>query len=449
VRRLSLFVLLVVLALGLGYAGLAAVAGIRGAGAPTYFTATVERGDIVTTVTASGTVDAVVTIEVGSQLSGQIAEVFVDFNDEVNADQPLARLDPQGFAAKVAESRAALQVAEAVHAARVGALARARANLANAEATVAVMQARSDSARALFEDAERDLARKQKLVKRGAVSKSDRDSAATLRKAAAADLKEAEAQEAVHATQILRAKAELDMAEAAVVEALAGIAENKAALTNDEVELERTLIRAPIDGVVIKRDIDEGQTVAASLEAPTLFTIAQDLSDMRVETSVDEADIGRILHGQEVEFTVDSYPDRSFTGQVIQIRKAPVYYRNVVTYTVIVSTENPDLALLPGMTANVEIVVDEAADVLKVPNAALRFTPPELPEETLAGDSGHALVWVLDRDGTPVPIPLRIGVGDNRVSEVVEGPLEEGQEVIVSVTLPESDSAAFGLHLGF
>ena len=452
---------LIVLIPGLALAGLSAIASTQGGGDPTYLTTKVERGDIVTTITATGTVTPVVTVKVGSQLSGQIADLLVDFNDAVREGQQIARLDPQAFAATVRESKASLAVAGANLAAKQAALERARASLANARATLGVVKARTASARARYDHMDRALQR-LRAIRGGAITVSVLDQAQADRDAASAELRAARAQERVHATTILMAESEFRIAEAEVENARASIAEKEAALSHAEVELERTVIKAPIDGVVIGRDIDRGQTVAASLEAPTLFTIAEDIGNMKVETGVDEADIGRVRLGQRANFLVDSYPARSFVGAVVQIRKAPYLHRNVVTYTVIVSAKNPDHALLPGMTANVEIMVDEATNVLKVPNAALRFasdfvscTPirglsrwrcrwpgdrvePISGVEAAEGQSG--LVWVLDADGHPAPIPIRIGVSDSIVTEVTSGPLAEGQEVITLGVPQTTDS---------
>jgi HlyD family secretion protein len=226
-------------------------------------------------------------------------------------------------------------------------------------------------------------------------------------------------------------------------------------LDEAQVELARTTIRAPIDGVVIGRDVDLGQTVAASLEAPTLFTIAQDLRRMEVHASIDEADIGRVRRDQHVTFTVDAYPQRSFEGSVVQIRKAPQVIQNVVVYTVVISAENPDLLLLPGMTATVTVQVSQVADTLRVPNAALRFEPPEgarvgeprvQPGELSDGLPGF--VWVLD-GGMPVQVPIRVGAAERTASQVIAGTLSEADQVIVGYSIPDRGSNRFGLRLGF
>ncbi|MEJ2088869.1 MAG: efflux RND transporter periplasmic adaptor subunit [Gammaproteobacteria bacterium] len=295
----------------------------------------VTRGDVESVVVTTGTLEALNTIVVGSQLSGQIAELRADFNDQVKAGQLIARIDPRTFDARVQQNRADVKVAEATIQQRDAEVLGARATLARAQ---------------------RELTRRQALKEKGHISESELD----------ADV-----------TAVETAEAQLKMAEAAVVNAKAVLEQRQAALNQAEVDLERTYIHSPVDGTVINRTVEIGQTVAASLQAPELFLIAQDLHQMKVEASVDEADIGRISDGLEVRFSVDAYPDRSFRGTVEQIRKAPDKLQNVVTYRVIISASNRDLALLPGMTANVEVVLGRKEDVLRVPNAALRFVPKD------------------------------------------------------------------------
>jgi HlyD family secretion protein len=209
------------------------------------------------------------------------------------------------------------------------------------------------------------------------------------------------------------------------------------------VDLERTIIRAPVDGTVILRNVDAGQTVAASLQAPVLFTIARDLRDMQVEAAIDEADVGRLRPGQPVNFTVDAFPRRGFSGEIVQIRKSPVTVQNVVSYTVVISARNPDLALLPGMTANVRIVVDQRDDALKVPNAALRFRPAEAAATGAPRKAGPsrsaeptARVWVLEA-GRAKPVDVRLGLSDGLSTELVDAPLAAGAEVIVGLAPAE------------
>jgi HlyD family secretion protein len=234
-----------------------------------------------------------------------------------------------------------------------------------------------------------------------------------------------------------------------------------------QVDLDHTYIRAPVDGVVVSRNVDVGQTVAASLQAPTLFLIAQDLTKMQVDTNVDEADVGRIRVGQDATFTVDAFPGESFKGKVTQIRKAPINVQNVITYNVVVAVPNPDLKLFPGMTANVKILVDRREHVLKVPNAALRFRPPDFKEQARQGTDGAArpaggpraagqgvlplrgeqragadqTIWVLGSGGTPSPVVVKLGITDGAFSEVIEGDLAEGREVIVGVVSKEGSTA--------
>jgi HlyD family secretion protein len=296
---------------------------------PSYRLAKVERGPLTATVAASGTLNPVTSVQVGTQISGQVKELFVDFNSPVKAGQLIARIDPETFQYRVRQNEADLEAARS-------AAARAQVALANAQ---------------------RELARTRELVAREFVSPADLD----------------------------RAQAQFDLAKAELGNAQAVVAQRAAQLASARVDLGRTEIRAPVDGVVIKRSVDVGQTVAASLQAPELFVIARDLRDMQVETSIDEADVGRIRVGQRATFTVDAFPGRTFSGEVRQVRKSAQTVQNVVTYTVLVSAGNPDGQLMPGMTANVRIVTDTRESVLKVANAALRFRPPG--ESAAPGDA--------------------------------------------------------------
>ncbi len=306
--------------------------------APDYRLARVERGPIVSTVTASGTLAAVVTVQVGSQISGQLKEIYADFNSEVKAGELIARLDPATYDAR---------------------LKQAEANLALAEASVKIQRAAVAKSRANYNNTEKSLKRQRDLARQGVASASALDNAEALFNTAQADLA---------------------MTEAQVENALAQVGAQEALVNQARIDLERTFIRAPVDGTVISRDVDRGQTVAASLQAPILFKIAQDLRKMQVEVRVDEADVGRIQQGQRATFAVDSFPGREFHGRVEQIRKASTVVQNVVTYSVLVSADNDDLRLLPGLTANVRIVVDERDNALKVANSALRFRPVGVTE---------------------------------------------------------------------
>lgn len=337
--------------------------------------AAVERGPIISAVSTSGTLNAVITVQVGSQVSGQIKELLADFNSEVKAGLVIARIDPETFEAKVRQARAELDVARAnVHIQRAG-IERAQKELANAAASLNSAKARTEKARVTLVNAKRNLERRRTLFQSGSVSESQIDDAQTAHDQTLAQMNSDEADERASESMVATREAALKTARAQVDYAIEQVRQKEAALYQAEVDLENTFIRSPVDGVVIERAVDIGQTVAATFQAPKLFVIAQDLRQMQVETDVDEADIGRVHVGQEAIFTVDAFAGREFHGQVLQVRKAPRVVQNVVTYTVLVSADNSDLRLLPGMTANIQIIVDERQNTLKVPNAALRFKP--------------------------------------------------------------------------
>jgi HlyD family secretion protein len=337
--------------------------------------AAVERGPIISAVSTSGTLNAVITVQVGSQVSGQIKELLADFNSEVTAGHIIARIDPETFEAKVRQARAELDVARAnVHIQRAG-IERAQKELANAAASLNSAKARTEKARVTLVNAKRNLERRRTLFQSGSVSESQIDDAQTAHDQTLAQMNSDEADERASESMVATREAALKTARAQVDYAIEQVRQKEAALYQAEVDLENTFIRSPVDGVVIERAVDIGQTVAATFQAPKLFVIAQDLRQMQVETDVDEADIGRVHVGQEAIFTVDAFAGREFHGQVLQVRKAPRVVQNVVTYTVLVSADNSDLRLLPGMTANIQIIVDERQNTLKVPNAALRFKP--------------------------------------------------------------------------
>jgi HlyD family secretion protein len=349
------------------------VAGLVGAGvwgyfyaqsrgnAPRYRTAQVERGPLTATVSASGNLNAVTTVLVGSQVSGQIKELFADFNTVVKRNQVIARIDPAIFQAKVSQAQADLDSGRAAVLNQEAQVERARADLENARAAHAESRANTARAQVTASDARRDLDRKSELFRRELIAKSDLDSAQATHDSALAMLDAARAKEQSLMAGIQSAQAQLRVAGAMLQSARAQVEQKQAALRQAQVDLEHTTIRAPVDGVVVSRAVDVGQTVAASLQAPTLFTIAGDLTKMQVEVSVD---------------TVDSFPGQTFTGVVTQIRKAAQVVQNVVTYTVVVAVDNPGGRLLPGMTANARMIVAEKPSVLKVPNSALRFRPP-------------------------------------------------------------------------
>ncbi len=337
-----------------------------------YRLATVDRGPVVKSISSTGTLRAVVTVLVGSQVSGQIVELPADFNSRVQAGQVIARIDPATFESRVRQAEAELAVTLANVVQRRAALDRATADLRNSDAQVAY-------ARTRVAEAKNELQRKQSLLQSEFASQAQVDTARTGREAAVAAFNAALATVEARRAQVAMAKADILTADAQVMQ-------REASLSNAQVDLDRTFIRSPVDGVVIERKVDIGQTVAASLQAPDLFTIAQDLRDMQVEVSVDESDIGQVSDGLKAKFNVYAFPGEEFEGSVKQVRLAPDVVQNVVTYKVIVAAQNPDQRLLPGMTANVEIIAGESDGALRIPNAALRFVPEgEEPQTANAG----------------------------------------------------------------
>jgi HlyD family secretion protein len=396
------------------------------AATPVWKLAAVERGPIVASVSATGTLNPVVSVQVSSQISGQIRDIFVDFNSTVKAGELIARIAPETYEHRVRQAEADLEAARA---------------------TVAVQQAELYRAQVNLADAERDLERKQTLVDRNFISPAELDKAKTLLEAARAQVRVTEAQGRNSAALVRQREAQLGQS---------------------KVDLGRTEIRAPADGIVIKRSVEPGQTVAASLQAPEMFVIARNLTDMQVETAIDEADVGRLQVGQPASFTVDAFPGRRFKGEVLQVRKAAQVVSNVVSYTVVISAANPDLILLPGMTANVRIVTAKKEDALKVPNAALRFRPPAVageqksaPAARPSGGMGLGLgmgggagatasrnaatagkLWVAGPDGKPLAIEVTTGINDGSHTEIVAGEIAAGREVIVGAAMPEKAKSA-------
>lgn len=375
----------------LAVAGLAAYGWGLGGGddaAPRYRTVLAQRGAITSAVSATGSIAAVLTVDVSSQVSGQIKEILADFNTPVTANQEIAVIDPEVFETKVRQAAAELEMARAAILNQEAAVLRTRADVESAQANLAAVRANVARAEETRADAERELARKLPLGQTGVVSQRDIDKARTDRETAVAALRGAAAQEQGQLAAIAAVGAQLKGAEAALASAKAQAMQREAALAQAQAELAHTRIRAPLDGVVILRNVNLGQTVAASLSAPVLFTIAQDLAQMQVELSIDEADVGRVREGLNVTFTVDAFPGRNFRGRVRQVRKAPRTVQNVVSYVVVVATDNPDLILLPGMTANARIIVEQRANALLVPNAAFRYRPGpvQAPAQAPASD---------------------------------------------------------------
>src|SRR4051812_939128 len=368
--------------------------------AATYRTDAVTRGPVSEIVSATGDVSAIVSVNVGSQVSGIIDKLFVDFNSNVKKGQLLATLDPRLFQAQLEKANASL--------------ASAKANVEKAQAAAA--------------DAVRIAARQEDLRRQGLVSQAELDTALATRDQNTAALSAAKA-------SVLQAKADRDMA---------------------TVNVEFTRIASPIDGIVVSRSVDVGQTVAAAFQAPTLFLIANDLTKMQILANIDEADVGKVHEGLEAKFTVDAYPGETFTGAIREVRQAPTTIQNVVTYAAVIGAPNPERKLRQGMTASVTITTARKDDVLRVSNASLRFRPEEAaapaetqrsaqqqpmargataasrgrPEGAAQGPGRPGRVYKLDANGKPAPVMIRIGLSDGQRTEVIEG-LAEGDKVIV------------------
>lgn len=351
-----------------------------------------KRGSVESVVMGTGTLTPVNLVTVGSEVSGRISELHADFNDRVERGEVIARLDPDMFMSRLEQARADLRVAQAGIAQRRAELERAMAERSHAERT---------------------LERRRRLVAQGHGSTSELDE---------------------EETRLAMANAQVSVAEALLLTAEAFHEHRLAAFTLAELDAARTLIRSPATGTVIKRSVEVGQTVAASLAAPELFEIADDLTRMNVEADIDEADIGQLAEGMPCRFMVDAFPGRTFHGRVDQIRKAPRVVQTVVTYKVLILVENEDLVLLPGMTANVVIVTGRREDIVLVPNAALRYVPqlPGLPDVT---SDRTAHVWQLV-DSALKRVPVVTGLTDDRFTEVVAG-LGEAEHVVVGSASPK------------
>lgn len=338
--------LFVVLLVALGGVGAWRFLGVK-ADQPKYLFGAIDRGDIVMQVAANGTLAAVTTVQVGSQVSGNILELYADFNSEVKKGQLLAKLDPAIFQAAVEQQQANVRTSEATLNDDTASIATTRANLEKAKVDVL--------------DKQRKFRRTKELYDQGLVTKDDFETAQANMDASVATQKATEAQ-----LESVQARFKADQSR---------LLQAKASLETAKLNLDHTIITSPISGTVIARSVDRGQTVAASFSSPTLFTIGEDLTKMQVNTNIDEADVGRIKTGMEASFSVDAYPGETFTGTISQVRLAATTVQNVVTYNAIIDVPNPQLKLKPGMTANVKILIEKAENVLKVPNSALRFKP--------------------------------------------------------------------------
>jgi HlyD family secretion protein len=507
------------LVIALSVIGLLALAGFYywndRASAAEYMTATVERGSLRNTVTATGALQAVTTVQVGSQASGTISALYVDFNSTVKKGQVIAQLDPSTTQAQVEQAHANLNQARAgLEQARAG-LSQSRAGITDAQARalaakstsqnqqagVSSAQANVSVMKAQMDDAQNFLRQQESLATSGVIARREVEVAQTSYKTAEARYQQAVAQLnqaslseqssssagiVQSQAQVQQAQAQAQSSQAQIQNAQAQVQQAEAALRLAEISLTHTTITSPIDGVVVSRDVSVGQTVAASLSAPTLFTIANDLTQMQVIANIDQADIGLVEQAKGVKFTVDAFPGDEFTGAIQQLRLNPVSAQNVVTYNVVIDVSNPKQKLKPGMTANLTITIDERNNVIKVPNSALRFTPQDATGQRsvrsqnrnanqsapsagqqnaqqqqspadASGDNGAQAegarqnritpstspvlegqtrrVWVMGQDGKPQPRRIKIGLTDGSATEVVEGDLREGEVVITGQTI--------------
>ena len=399
-----------------------------------YLTSAVEGITLPKVVSATGALNASIVVEVGSQLSGQITNMAVDFNDDVKQGQVLAQLDQSTFREQVASAQAALDGARADARTTQARLARAVIDVRQIRMQRAVLSARVDVARVGMELATRENKRKASLLEKGAAPANDVLDSLSRKEAALATLREAEANLEAHEGAVDAALADVTRIKAEVESGDATIRRLEAQLASARVELDRTFIRAPIDGVIVGRNVTQGQTLASSLETKTLFNIAGDLRRMEVYARIDESDISKIALGQNATFTVDSFPGREFNAKVTQIRKAPQVVQNVVTYTVVLGVANDDYALFPGMTVVARIVTDILPSSLSVPMAALRFKPRG--EIGGVGAPAAAYVWAL-REGVLAPVQVVTGADDGKHVAVRSDTLRVGDLVVIG----EKDSA--------
>jgi len=472
-----------------------------------YMTARVDRGNLRNTVTATGTLQAVTTVQVGSQASGTISNLYADYNSVVKKGQLIAQLDPSVPKAQVEQARANLQQAQAALQQARAAVSNSRAGVSGARAQAQAAQSTAQNNQAGVSAAEANLAvlkaqaddaasylrQQQSLQQAGVIAQRDVDVAQTAYQTAkarydqgVAQLNQAKLSQQSSASsgvaqsqaQVQQSQAQVQQSQAQVAAAEAQVQQTAASLQLAQVNLAHTTITSPIDGVVVSRDVNVGQTVAASLSAPTLFTIANDLTKMQVIANIDQADIGLVENAKSVKFSVDAFPGKEFEGKIEQMRLNPQNVQNVVTYNVVIDVDNPEQKLKPGMTSNLTFTIDERNNVIKVPNAALRFTPQDATgqrtgaggnwqgrrQANAGGDAAQAsgnrgdvqfarptdpvlagqtrVVWVLGKDGKPDRRRIKIGLTDGISTEVLEGNLVEGEMVITGQTQSASSSSS-------
>ena len=404
-----------------------------------YRTATVGHGDISVTVSATGSPNAVVTVNVGSQVSGIILALMADFNSKVTKGELIARIDPAPFQAKVDQAQANVNSAKAGVTNAQAVVIQALAGIQAAHSALAAAQANVVKAQAITEDAKVKVDRRVIMVKQGADSKEDLETAQTTYQSAVADHSALVAQQHAVEDGVKVAQAQLNVSNALLSANREQVKQYAAALQSTQIDLGHTNIKVPVDGVVVSRNVDVGQTVAASLAAPTLFLIAQDMTKMQVDTNVSEADVARVRSGQPGTFTVDAYPGRVFKGTVTEMRKAPINVQNVITYDAVIGVSNTDLNLFPGMTANVKILVNQRPNVLRITNSALRYHPASdiaLPVVASKGarrsSAQDKAVWRLDADDKPERVVVTTGESDGTYTEVTAGGLKDGDRLIIA-----------------
>lgn len=428
-RRIQIAAVMAILALAGGLVTL------RASKQEDYTTAVVTRGDIESTIAATGSCNAVVTVQVGSQVSGNIKTLFADFNTQVKKDQLVALIDPELFQARVGQAQANVDSAKASVVNAEAMAQKARADAESARAELVNLEAEVAKARVAVRDAKIKLDRRREMLRDGLIAQEDNDSAEATYDSAVAAEHAAEAQQSASASNVKSAESQIQVLLAQIQSAKGQVNQTEAALSQAELDLKHTRIVAPVDGTVISRQVDAGQTVAASLQAPTVFQIAQDLTKMQVDTNVDEADIGKVRVGQRAFFTVDAYAGTNFPATVTQIREAPINTQNVITYDVVLGVDNTDLKLFPGMTANVRILTSSSKNVLEVPSAALRF---QLPGDPASGGAGRTTgktqssrLFVLGPDGRPTSRKVVTGLSNGTFTEVKDG-VQEGDRVVVA-----------------
>jgi HlyD family secretion protein len=386
-----------------------------------------DRGDIDATVTTTGNLNAVTTVQVGSQVSGNIVALYADFNTKVTKGQLVALIDPAPFKAAWEQAIATLNAAKAAVVTAQATRSKAESDYGGSLATLASQRANLVKAESVVNLTKLENDRRQIMVKNGSTAQEDADTSEANYEQALAGVQAAK--EAVSAAEaaVESARQAIDVARTQVDQAIAVVAQDQAAAAQAQLNLDHTRILAPVDGTVESRNMDIGQTVAASFSAPVIFLIAQDLTKMQVDTNVDEADIGAIREGQQAGFTVDAWPNQVFHGSVRQIREAPINVQNVITYDVVIAVSNPDLKLFPGMTANATVFTGHVNGALRIPKAALRFhpraavalnTPAANPSARVRNEQS---VYVLDAKGQPKPVKVTIGLSDASYSQLLSG----------------------------